>query len=33
MQFESEPRYDEEYLTIIEEQISIKLEMILINKL
>lgn len=32
IQFELEPRYDEEYLTI-REQISIKLEMILIDKL
>ena len=32
VKFDSQPLYDEEYLTI-EEQISIKLEMILINKL
>lgn len=32
VKLDSEPRYDEEYLTI-EEQISIKLEMILIDKL
>ena len=32
LKFDFQPRYDQEYLTI-EEQISIKLEMILINKL
>ena len=32
LKFDFQPRYDQEYLTI-EEQISIKLEMILIDKL